>query len=65
MGNIGDFDIERRGVQQIEPASGQHPLPDPGARFPKFVLHRGVHLYELRNVMGTGKLIKSSTALSI
>ena len=29
-GNVGDFDIQRRGVQKIEPPSRQHPLPDAG-----------------------------------
>src|SRR5579872_6640870 len=37
----------------------------PSAHFPKFVLHRSTHLHELRKVMGTSKLIESSTALSI
>src|ERR1700733_7701251 len=36
--------------------------PDRGAHFPKFVRHRSAHLHELRKVMGTNKLIDSSTA---
>ena len=28
MGDIGDLDIERRGVDQIEPPARQHALPD-------------------------------------
>ena len=28
--DVGDLDVERRGVEQIEPAAGQHALP--GAR---------------------------------
>ena len=35
------------------------------AHFPKFVLHRSTHLHELRKVMGTSKVIETSTALSI
>jgi hypothetical protein len=27
MSDVFDFDIERRGVEQIEPASAQHALP--------------------------------------
>ncbi len=27
VGDIGEFDIERRGVEQIEPPSGKHALP--------------------------------------
>jgi hypothetical protein len=27
MRNVIDFDVERGGVEQIEPSSGQHPLP--------------------------------------
>src|SRR6516165_12699991 len=34
----------------------------PSAHFPKFVLHRSTRLHELRKVMGTSKLIDSSTA---
>src|SRR4051794_30161679 len=30
MRDVGDLDVERRGIEQIEPASGQHALP--GAR---------------------------------
>jgi hypothetical protein len=29
----------------------------PGARFPKFVLHRRTFFHELRKVMGTSKLL--------
>src|SRR5947209_17747738 len=28
MGDVFDLDIERRGVEQIEPPSGEHALPD-------------------------------------
>ena len=35
------------------------------AHFPKFVLHCSAHRHELRKVMGTSKLVESSTALSI
>ena len=34
----------------------------PSAHFPKFVIHRGALLYELRKAMGTSKLIDSSAA---
>jgi hypothetical protein len=34
----------------------------PSAHFSKFVLHRSAHLHELRKVMGTSKLVDSSTA---
>ena len=30
MGDVGDLDIERRGVEQIEPPPRQHPLPGAG-----------------------------------
>src|SRR6478736_340080 len=30
VGDVLDFDVERRGVEQVEPAARQHPLP--GAR---------------------------------
>ena len=30
MGDVGDLDVERRGVDQIEPPSRQHALPDAG-----------------------------------
>ena len=30
MRDVGDLDVERRGVEQVEPAAGQHALP--GAR---------------------------------
>jgi hypothetical protein len=36
MGDIGDFDIERRGVEQIEPSPRQHPLPGTGIDRPRF-----------------------------
>ena len=29
VGDVLDFDVERRGVEQVEPASRQHPLPRP------------------------------------
>src|SRR3974390_1050405 len=32
------------------------------AHFPKFVIHRSIHLHELRKAMGTSKLIDSSAA---
>src|SRR5258708_36475224 len=32
MSDIGDFDIERRGVQEIETPPRQHPLPGAGGR---------------------------------
>ena len=28
MGDVGDLDVERRGVDQVEPPARQHPLPD-------------------------------------
>jgi hypothetical protein len=36
MGDIGDLDIERRGVEQIEPPSRQHALPGPGRDIGRF-----------------------------
>ena len=36
MGDIGDLDIERRGVEQIEPPSRQHPLPGAGGDTGRF-----------------------------
>ena len=27
VGDVGDLDVERRGIEQIEPAAGQHALP--------------------------------------
>src|ERR1700674_3681670 len=33
MGDIGDFDVQRRGIQEIEPPPRQHPLPDAGRCF--------------------------------
>ena len=27
MGDVRDLDVERRGVEQVEPAAGQHALP--------------------------------------
>ena len=27
VGDVGDFDVERGGVDQVEPAAGKHPLP--------------------------------------
>jgi hypothetical protein len=29
MGNVLDLDVERRGIEKIEPAPGQHALPCP------------------------------------
>ncbi len=33
MGDVVDLDVERGGVQQIEPAAGQHALPRPRLGF--------------------------------
>jgi hypothetical protein len=33
VGDIVDLDIERRGVQKVEAATGQHPLPRPRLGF--------------------------------
>ena len=52
MGDVGDLDVERRRIEEIEPPPGQHPLPGAersgtsgrsrtSAPLPKFVIHRG------------------------
>ncbi|HEY3889643.1 MAG TPA: hypothetical protein VGL73_13785 [Caulobacteraceae bacterium] len=32
MGDVLDLDIQRRGVEQVQPAAGQHALPRAGRR---------------------------------
>ena len=42
VGDVGDFDVERGGVQQVEPAPRQHPLPG-ARRFGLFASNRLGH----------------------
>ena len=43
MGDVFDLDVERRGVEEIKPAAGQHSLPGPRRFGAKLLMHLNGH----------------------